>query len=99
MINKTLQSNAFGISSFNDVRAVHDTQDTQGVQDAHDTQHIQVFSKRRQKFPRINMSIHDIDYLREIAWLNKMTQTEYVNYLLEEDKKQKKEAGIYVENI
>ena len=101
MLNKNKSTSAFSLSTFNDVLPVQneqDTHDAQYTQGAQDTQHTQVFSKRRQKYPRINMAIHDIDYLREIAWINKMTQTEYVNHLLEKDKKQQKEAGIYVES-
>ena len=114
MLNKNKSTSAFSLSTFNDVLPVQneqDTHDTQGIQDTHITQHThdtqdtqdtqkkQPFLKRKQKYPRINMAFHDIEYLREIAYQNRMTQTEYVNYLLEEDKRKRMEDGTYVKKI
>lgn len=48
--------------------------------------------KESKKHPRINMAFYDdnLDYVREAAYQNRMSITEYVNKLIENDKQGKK---------
>lgn len=57
------------------------THDTQRAQHTHNTQ-------RKQKHPRINMAFYgdNLEYLREAAYRNRISVTEYVNKLVEEDR-------------
>lgn len=40
------------------------------------------------KHPRINLAFYDdnLDYVREAAWKNRMSITEYMNHLIQEDR-------------
>ena len=78
----------------------HDTQDEQPVQITHDAQPTHnthdVLSahntqdtpktQRAQKHPRINMAFYgdNLEFVREEAWRNKQSITEYVNSLIEQ---------------
>lgn len=44
--------------------------------------------KRRQKHPRMNMAFYgdNLAYLKEVAWENKKSITQYVNDLIEKDR-------------
>lgn len=63
----------------------HGTQDAQPVQSAHDTHDTQK-TQRAQKHPRINMAFYgdNLEFVREEAWRNKQSITEYVNSLIEQ---------------
>lgn len=67
------------------------TQNAQNTQATHTTREVQQVPNRVQKNPRINMAFYDdnLEYLREAAWKNRMSVTQYVNYLVAEDRKQK----------
>ena len=56
---------------------------------------------RQQKYPRINLAFYhgNLDYVREAAWQNRMSITEYINFLIDKDRRQqnfaKKEALVH----
>ena len=43
------------------------------------------------KFPRMYIAFYNdnMAYLKDVAWENRMSVTQYVNHLIEEDRKQK----------
>ena len=69
------------------------TQHTHDTHDTHDTH-------RKQKYPRINMAFYgdNLDYVREAAYENRISVTEYINQLIVDDKNRKraltKKAGV-----
>lgn len=85
----------------------HDTLNTQGVQGTHKTQvasstqntpstqgvHETQSTQRAQKHPRINMAFYgdNLEFVREEAWRNKQSITEYVNSLIEQARRTKGE--------
>lgn len=48
-------------------------------------------TQRKQKHPRINMAFYDdnLEYVREAAYQERMSATEYVNKLIKEDRQRK----------
>lgn len=78
------------------VQITHDAQpthNTQGVHDALSTHNTQDTPKtqRAQKHPRINMAFYgdNLEFVREEAWRNKQSITEYVNGLIEQARDRK----------
>ena len=57
---------------------------------AHDTQHTQ-HTQRKQKYPRINMAFYgdNLEYVRDAAYENRVSVTEYINQLIVDDKNRK----------
>ena len=66
-----------------EAHGAHDTQGTPHTQEAQESR-----STRRQKLARINMAFSDqnIEYLRRISRLRGVSQTEYVNSLIDADR-------------
>ncbi len=60
---------------------------TQSTQHTHDTQGTQ----RKQKHPRINMAFYgnNLEYVREASYQSRLSVTEYVNKLIDEDRQRK----------
>lgn len=74
-----------------DVPSVHDTQKEQQTHDTHSTPNVQSTpntqgTQRVQKHPRINMAFYgdNLEFVREAAWRNKQSITEYMNSLIEQ---------------
>ena len=57
--------------------------------------------KKGMKKDRMNMgfSPENYEYLRIMAWANKMTITKYVNHIIEEDRKQNADRYIKVRDL
>lgn len=83
------------------VHSTHDTQNaqpipnTQNTHSTHDAQstHSVQGTQRAQKHPRINMAFYgdNLEFVREEAWRNKQSITEYVNSLIEQARNKKGE--------
>lgn len=69
-----------------EVQNTLNTQSTQNTHKAHSTQ-------RAQKHPRINMAFYgdNLEFVREAAWRNKQSITEYMNGLIEQVRNKKGE--------
>lgn len=65
------------------------TQQAQDTQDTHENAHDTQGTQRKQKLPRINLAFYgdNLEYAREAAWKARKTITQYVNDLIEEDKR------------
>lgn len=68
----------------------HDTPKTQNTQSEQSTYKAQG-TQRAQKHPRINMAFYgdNLEFVREAAWRNKQSITEYMNSLIEQARSQK----------
>ena len=96
--------NTQDIQDTKNIRDIQDTNDTQDIKDAQNTQNIYSTplenkepngkKKRAQKLPRMNIAFSEenYEYLHLASRIYGKSATAYINYLIEEDRKEKSDV-------
>lgn len=96
MAKKSFKSNVVGADKLFSINDTKDIENTRNTKDTEDTRNL-----KTKEYYRLNLKL-DIElkeYIQEIAWLSRMSVTEYLNNLIKIDKENNKNLKKLKHNI